>query len=178
MEKTPRYTQRERNMVLSFAAQYKDVIENKRTDAESNRKKDDVWSSIAKEFNSRAYHQRSSKQLRQLYKNMKLLLKKDLGTETKGSTSSSRSFMDILSALSHQDSINQYIAGVDMLPEDLNNRSLSKTGDDYESDPKVGTIHWFLIFMNFIFLYSLPCISVFTFALYSFVINVKHIRNF
>lgn len=39
MEKTPRYTQRERNMVLGFAAQYKDVIENKRTDAESNRKK-------------------------------------------------------------------------------------------------------------------------------------------
>ena len=28
MEKTPRYTQRERNMVLGYAAQYKDIIEN------------------------------------------------------------------------------------------------------------------------------------------------------
>ena len=101
MEKTPRYTQRERNMVLGFAAQYKDVIENKRTDAESNRKKDEVWREIAKEFNLRVYHQRSSKQLRQLYKNMKLLLKKDLCGEGKGS----RSFMDLLNTLSQQESV-------------------------------------------------------------------------
>ncbi|XP_016976908.1 uncharacterized protein LOC108042919 isoform X3 [Drosophila rhopaloa] len=100
MEKTPRYTQRERNMVLSYAAQYKDVIENKRTDAESNRKKDEVWLQIAKEFNSRVYHQRSAKQLRQLYKNMKLLLKKDLCGEDK----SNHSFMDLLNTLSQQES--------------------------------------------------------------------------
>ncbi|XP_052856959.1 uncharacterized protein DDB_G0283357 isoform X1 [Drosophila gunungcola] len=106
MEKTPRYTQRERNMVLSYAAQYKDVIENKRTDAESNRKKDEVWLQIAKEFNSRVYHQRSAKQLRQLYKNMKLLLKKDLCGEDK----SNHSFMDLLNTLSQQDSVAQYIA--------------------------------------------------------------------
>lgn len=106
MEKTPRYTQRERNMVLSYAAQYKDVIENKRTDAESNRKKDEVWLQIAKEFNSRVYHQRSAKQLRQLYKNMKLLLKKDLCGEDK----SNHSFMDLLNTLSHQESVAQYIA--------------------------------------------------------------------
>ncbi|KAH8366574.1 hypothetical protein KR084_004215 [Drosophila pseudotakahashii] len=106
MEKTPRYTQRERNMVLSYAAQYKDVIENKRTDAESNRKKDEVWLQIAKEFNSRVYHQRSAKQLRQLYKNMKLLLKKDLCGEDK----SNHSFMDLLNTLSQQESVAQYIA--------------------------------------------------------------------
>ncbi|XP_017054979.2 uncharacterized protein LOC108097283 isoform X2 [Drosophila ficusphila] len=106
MEKTPRYTQRERNMVLGYAAQYKDVIENKRTDAESNRKKDDVWTEIAKEFNSRVYHQRSAKQLRQLYKNMKLLLKKDLCGEDK----SNHSFMDLLNTLSQQESVGQYIA--------------------------------------------------------------------
>ncbi|XP_004519217.1 hyphally regulated cell wall protein 3 [Ceratitis capitata] len=106
MEKTPRYTQRERNMVLGFAAQYKDVIENKRTDAESNRKKDEVWRQIAKEFNARVYHQRSSKQLRQLYKNMKLLLKKDLCGEGKGN----RTFMDLLNTLSQQESVAQYIS--------------------------------------------------------------------
>ncbi|XP_011177048.1 uncharacterized protein DDB_G0283357 [Zeugodacus cucurbitae] len=106
MEKTPRYTQRERNMVLGFAAQYKDVIENKRTDAESNRKKDEVWRQIAKEFNARVYHQRSSKQLRQLYKNMKLLLKKDLCGENKGN----RTFMDLLNTLSQQESVAQYIS--------------------------------------------------------------------
>ncbi|KAH8420339.1 hypothetical protein KR009_009454 [Drosophila setifemur] len=106
MEKTPRYTQRERNMVLSYAAQYKDVIENKRTDAESNRKKDEVWLQIAKEFNSRVYHQRSAKQLRQLYKNMKLLLKKDLCGEDK----SNHSFMDLLNTLSQQGSVAQYIS--------------------------------------------------------------------
>nr|XP_017030824.1 myb-like protein U isoform X2 [Drosophila kikkawai]XP_017030825.1 myb-like protein U isoform X2 [Drosophila kikkawai]XP_041630712.1 myb-like protein U isoform X2 [Drosophila kikkawai] len=106
MEKTPRYTQRERNMVLSYAAQYKDVIENKRTDAESNRKKDEVWLQIAKDFNSKVYHQRSAKQLRQLYKNMKLLLKKDLCGEDK----SNHSFMDLLNTLSQQESVAQYIA--------------------------------------------------------------------
>ncbi|XP_030379424.1 putative uncharacterized protein DDB_G0277255 [Scaptodrosophila lebanonensis] len=106
MEKTPRYTQRERNMVLGYAAQYKDVIENKRTDAESNRKKDEVWLQIAKDFNSHVYHQRSAKQLRQLYKNMKLLLKKDLCGEDKGN----RSFMDLLNTLSQQESVAQYIA--------------------------------------------------------------------
>ncbi|KAH8331925.1 hypothetical protein KR067_002656 [Drosophila pandora] len=106
MEKTPRYTQRERNMVLRYAAQYKDVIENKRTDAESNRKKDEVWLEIAKEFNSRVYHQRSAKQLRQLYKNMKLLLKKDLCGEDK----TNPSFMDLLNKLSQQESMAQYIS--------------------------------------------------------------------
>ncbi|KAM7350167.1 uncharacterized protein ACRADG_008820 isoform 2-T2 [Cochliomyia hominivorax] len=106
MEKTPRYTQRERNMVLGYAAQYKDIIENKRTDAESNRKKDEVWRQIAKEFNARVYHQRSSKQLRQLYKNMKLLLKKDLCGEGKGN----RTFMDLLNTISQQESVAQYIS--------------------------------------------------------------------
>lgn len=104
MEKTPRYTQRERNMVLGFAAQYKDIIENKRTDAESNRKKDEVWRVIAKEFNSRVYHQRTAKQLRQLYKNMKLLLKKDLSIDGR-----TKDFMDILNALSQQSVLNPFI---------------------------------------------------------------------
>ncbi|XP_033150259.1 SWI5-dependent HO expression protein 3 [Drosophila busckii] len=139
MEKTPRYTQRERNMVLGYAAQYKDVIENKRTDAESNRKKDEVWLQIAKEFNGKVYHQRSAKQLRQLYKNMKLLLKKDLCGDDKGN----RSFMDLLNTLSQQDSVAQYIAE-QMSPDGagtgsqvaLNGRHLGD--DDYEdSKPHV-----------------------------------------
>lgn len=116
MEKTPRYTQRERNMVLGFAAQYRDVIENKKTDAESNRRKDEIWRIIAKDFNARVYHQRTSKQLRQLYKNMKLLLKKDLCSE--GGLSSMpilagkkpKSFMDILTAFSQASSVSQLLA--------------------------------------------------------------------
>ncbi|EDW86184.2 uncharacterized protein Dwil_GK16307 [Drosophila willistoni] len=137
MEKTPRYTQRERNMVLGYAAQYKDVIENKRTDAESNRKKDEVWLQIAKEFNLRVYHQRSSKQLRQLYKNMKLLLKKDLCGEEKGN----RSFMDVLNTLSQQESVAQYIAD-QMSPDGATSQAGTigingpNNADDYE-DTKV-----------------------------------------
>ncbi|XP_064556130.1 M-phase inducer phosphatase-like [Drosophila montana] len=130
MEKTPRYTQRERNMVLGYAAQYKDVIENKRTDAESNRKKDEVWLQIAKEFNSKVYHQRSAKQLRQLYKNMKLLLKKDLCGEDKGN----RSFMDLLNTLSQQDSVAQYIAE-QMSPDGAGSQATGNgrhLADDYE----------------------------------------------
>jgi len=146
MEKTPRYTQRERNMVLSYAAQYKDVIENKRTDAESNRKKDEVWLQIADEFNSRVYHQRSAKQLRQLYKNMKLLLKKDLCGEDKDN----RSFMDLLNTLARQESVAQYIAE-QLSPEGAGGGKPCLTGsgggggqgnghhaDDYE-DSKVGS---------------------------------------
>ncbi|XP_030563282.1 putative uncharacterized protein DDB_G0286901 [Drosophila novamexicana] len=130
MEKTPRYTQRERNMVLGYAAQYKDVIENKRTDAESNRKKDEVWLQIAKEFNSKVYHQRSAKQLRQLYKNMKLLLKKDLCGEDKGN----RSFMDLLNTLSQQESVAQYIAE-QMSPDGAGSQATGNgrhLADDYE----------------------------------------------
>ncbi|SPP86277.1 Hypothetical predicted protein [Drosophila guanche] len=129
MEKTPRYTQRERNMVLGYAAQYKDVIENKRTDAESNRKKDEVWLQIAKEFNSKVYHQRSAKQLRQLYKNMKLLLKKDLCGEDK----TNGTFLDLLNTLSQQDSVAQYIA--EQMSPDGGNQSNGANGhqqDDYE----------------------------------------------
>ncbi|XP_022223205.2 platelet binding protein GspB isoform X2 [Drosophila obscura] len=130
MEKTPRYTQRERNMVLGYAAQYKDVIENKRTDAESNRKKDEVWLQIAKEFNSQVYHQRSAKQLRQLYKNMKLLLKKDLCGEDK----TNGTFLDLLNTLSQQDSVAQYIAE-QMSPDGGNQSGGGANGhhqDDYE----------------------------------------------
>ncbi|XP_055854297.1 uncharacterized protein LOC129918027 isoform X2 [Episyrphus balteatus] len=134
MEKTPRYTQRERNMVLGFAAQYKDVIENKRTDAESNRKKDEVWRVIAKEFNCRVYHQRSSKQLRQLYKNMKLLLKKDLCNDSKNS----KSFMDILEALSQQDSINQYLSSTGS-PSGFNGRQPAKMEFDGDTKMMTGT---------------------------------------
>lgn len=130
MEKTPRYTQRERNMVLGYAAQYKDIIENKRTDAESNRKKDEVWRQIAKEFNARVYHQRSSKQLRQLYKNMKLLLKKDLCGEGKGN----RTFMDLLNTISQQESVAQYISE-QMSPNGYSN-GRQKYEDDYD-DSKV-----------------------------------------
>ncbi|XP_067635967.1 hybrid signal transduction histidine kinase M isoform X2 [Eurosta solidaginis] len=129
MEKTPRYTQRERNMVLGFAAQYKDVIENKRTDAESNRKKDDVWRQIAKEFNARVYHQRSAKQLRQLYKNMKLLLKKDLCGEGKGN----RTFMDLLNTLSQQESVAQYISE-QMSPSGGSNMGNGGYGRKYDDD--------------------------------------------
>ncbi|XP_075154933.1 uncharacterized protein LOC142228399 isoform X2 [Haematobia irritans] len=135
MEKTPRYTQRERNMVLGFAAQYKDIIENKRTDAESNRKKDEVWRQIAKEFNARVYHQRSSKQLRQLYKNMKLLLKKDLCGEGKGN----RTFMDLLNTISQQESVAQYISE-QMSPNGYSN-GRQKYEDDYD-DSKIPSLNY------------------------------------
>ncbi|KNC21138.1 hypothetical protein FF38_08358, partial [Lucilia cuprina] len=129
MEKTPRYTQRERNMVLGYAAQYKDIIENKRTDAESNRKKDEVWRQIAKEFNARVYHQRSSKQLRQLYKNMKLLLKKDLCGEGKGN----RTFMDLLNTISQQESVAQYISE-QMSPNGYSNGGSGGGRQKYDDD--------------------------------------------
>lgn len=147
MEKTPRYTQRERNMVLGYAAQYKDIIENKRTDAESNRKKDEVWRQIAKEFNARVYHQRSSKQLRQLYKNMKLLLKKDLCGEGKGN----RTFMDLLNTISQQESVAQYISE-QMSPNGYSNgaggggnmgNGRQKYDDDYD-DSKVSFCKGFI----------------------------------
>lgn len=126
-------------MVLGYAAQYKDVIENKRTDAESNRKKDEVWLQIAKEFNSKVYHQRSAKQLRQLYKNMKLLLKKDLCGEDK----SNRSFMDLLNTLSRQDSVAQYITE-QMSPDGAGSQAATNgrhnMADDYEDSKVSGAV--------------------------------------
>lgn len=97
-------------------------------------KKDEVWRVIAKEFNCRVYHQRSAKQLRQLYKNMKLLLKKDLCNDNKNA----KSFMDILEALSQQDSINQYLSSTGS-PSGFNGRPPTKIEFDNDSKMMTGT---------------------------------------
>ncbi|KAL1516465.1 hypothetical protein ABEB36_000374 [Hypothenemus hampei] len=71
----------EKNFLMFLIEQYKNVIENKKTDANSNRAKAEAWHKICVSFNSR-FSKRTEKQLRKLWDNMKSKTRK-LDTEYK-----------------------------------------------------------------------------------------------
>ena len=54
----------EREMVLQLVQKYKDVIENKRTDAVTSAHKEKVWQRIATEFNATGVSKKEAKQLK------------------------------------------------------------------------------------------------------------------
>lgn len=71
MEKTPRYTASEKRLLLKLIHNQKEIIEKKKTDAFTNRSKENAWQTITKSYNNYVKFKRTTKQLRQLYKNMK-----------------------------------------------------------------------------------------------------------
>jgi Myb/SANT-like DNA-binding domain len=54
----------EREMVLQLVQKYKDVIENKRTDAVTSAHKEKVWQRITTEFNAVGINKKDAKQLK------------------------------------------------------------------------------------------------------------------
>ena len=66
------YTSDEKQLLVSLVDNYKDVIENKKTDKVSVRERDDSWNSVSSAFNlAFPTRRRSSEQLKQCWRNMK-----------------------------------------------------------------------------------------------------------
>ncbi|KAL1488996.1 hypothetical protein ABEB36_014775 [Hypothenemus hampei] len=64
------FTVDEKNLLIFLIDQNKHFIENKKTDANTNRAKAEIWSKITTAFNSR-FSARTEKQLKKLWDNMK-----------------------------------------------------------------------------------------------------------
>jgi len=72
-ERTP-YTQKEKLLLTSLLDRHKNVIENKKTDANTIQEKQREWEIIAQEYNAQASIinvKRSSSQLKKLWNNLK-----------------------------------------------------------------------------------------------------------
>lgn len=74
-------TQAEKNIFFEIVVQHKDVIFNKKTDANSASSKKEMWDTITHQFNSLGLTKRTSDQLKTCYKNASALLKKDLAAD-------------------------------------------------------------------------------------------------
>lgn len=57
-------TTAEREVILQLVQKYKDIIENKRTDAVTSLHKEKVWQKIASEFNAIGLTKKDAKQLK------------------------------------------------------------------------------------------------------------------
>lgn len=59
-------TAAERDLIIEISLKYKNVIENKKTDAVAARDKEVAWKAIAEEFNACCANKRTSVQLKQV----------------------------------------------------------------------------------------------------------------
>lgn len=76
------FTQLEKDCAIDVILRYKGIIENKKTDGVTNKQKAIAWENIAKEYNSCNINMpRCSKQLKNLYENVKRKLKKQISNE-------------------------------------------------------------------------------------------------
>ncbi|KAH7939883.1 hypothetical protein HPB52_018719 [Rhipicephalus sanguineus] len=66
------FTDEERGVLTDLVNKYREVLENKRTDAVSLQRKQRTWDQLASEFNSRQnVHPRTAKQLKKCWDNLK-----------------------------------------------------------------------------------------------------------
>lgn len=72
------FTDNERDEVLKIIDKYKNIIDNKKTDAETIRLKNAAWQEVTEEFNSILPMSRTPSQLRVFYENYKVKLRKEL----------------------------------------------------------------------------------------------------
>lgn len=86
MEKSkrgPNLTKEEKDKIINLVLKYRNIIENKKTDAVAVSERNCTWLKIAAEFNATTIVKRDVKQLKSFYKNSKLALKKDICREKK-----------------------------------------------------------------------------------------------
>lgn len=74
-------TQSEKDIFFEIVVHHKDVIFNKKTDANSACSKKQTWDLIAQEFNALGLTRRTSEQLKTCFKNSSAQLKKDLAAD-------------------------------------------------------------------------------------------------
>lgn len=74
----PNFTVIEKDILINLITKYKDVVENKKTDNETNAKKNKVWRKISDEFNLKnSSCVRNTEQLKTLWENIKRTTRKD-----------------------------------------------------------------------------------------------------
>lgn len=67
------YSPQEKELLLNLILEYKEVIENKKTNGASSEEKNKAWEDVTKKFNAQSISltHRSEESLRKLYKNQK-----------------------------------------------------------------------------------------------------------
>ena len=76
MSRSANFTIEEIEFLIDLVVKYKNVIENKETNAITWKQKNQVWERISTEFNANGSMQRTSKTLRMKYESIKKGLKK------------------------------------------------------------------------------------------------------
>ena len=77
------FSQGEKDQLLEYVKQHLAVLESKKTDSYTNKKKVQVWQEIANKFNSHSNCQRTVTQLKGVWKRMKIRAKKDVSAHQK-----------------------------------------------------------------------------------------------
>ncbi|XP_033100808.1 myb/SANT-like DNA-binding domain-containing protein 3, partial [Anneissia japonica] len=80
MKVTPHMSEVERNILMALVNQYRDAIESRRNDSTAVQRKAIAWAYVEKEYNTQPMvrNQRTKKQLRKAYENLKMRSKKDI----------------------------------------------------------------------------------------------------
>ncbi|KAI4468172.1 apontic [Holotrichia oblita] len=75
----PNYSSDEKCILINIIAKYKNIIENKKTDATTWKEKENTWKKITSEFNSQCCgNYRSTESLKKYYENQKKMLRKNV----------------------------------------------------------------------------------------------------
>lgn len=84
-KRSPNYTIREKEVLLSIVSNFKNIIENKKTDAVSVTEKNRAWFSMTQKFNAMSPNNvfRPTESLKKYYDNLKEDLRKRAGEERK-----------------------------------------------------------------------------------------------
>lgn len=78
------FTRKEETLLVTLVKKYSEIIENKKTDSNSNKLKNDIWMKVSKEFNACSGEaNRSPSILRNKYLNLKKRSKKRFAAEKK-----------------------------------------------------------------------------------------------
>lgn len=77
-KRKPNLTTKEKETIVNIALKYKNVIENKCTDAVTLTQKARAWDKVTSDFNANSCYKRTTKQIKAFYKNSKCNIKKEL----------------------------------------------------------------------------------------------------
>ncbi|KAL1492300.1 hypothetical protein ABEB36_012773 [Hypothenemus hampei] len=82
--RAPNYSNSEILTLISIVEKYKHIVDNKKTDNQTWKEKDEVWDKICNEFNSQStIYNRSKESLKKYYENKKKIIRKQVAEERK-----------------------------------------------------------------------------------------------
>lgn len=82
-KRAPNFSLNEKTLLLNILYKFKDIIENKKTNSQSWREKDDAWQKVTDRFNSQTpeTYPRTKEALRKYYDNIKKNVRKEVADE-------------------------------------------------------------------------------------------------